>query len=92
MYVQESGEDRGLATALHQAEEVISSLLDHAPHTWSHRVLQVLFYMYVWVTQPLATCQWCVDVASGATRSQAVSSYSLEELLRQWLHDPSKCL
>lgn len=42
VYDQVSGVDRGLSAALSQAEEVISSLLDHAPQTWSRRVLQVV--------------------------------------------------
>lgn len=33
--------EKGLAVALEQAEEVILLLLDHAPHTWSLRILQV---------------------------------------------------
>lgn len=36
-----SGVEKGLAVALEQAEEVISLLLDHAPHTWSLRILRV---------------------------------------------------
>lgn len=51
--------EKGLAVALEQAEEIILSLLDHAPYTWSLRILRV------WRIVSIPTVNYSPDCYSG---------------------------
>lgn len=88
--------EKGLAVALEQAEEVISLLLDHDPHTWSLRILQVGRVASVLpVYSSSDFLQWCVDVATSANRPSSVGQTTAvgllpEDSVQQWLQHPSE--